>query len=130
MTLNDPLSNALSKINNAQKVGKLTCTIYPSSKIIMEILNILKKAGYILDYKENKTSKGNILDVTLANKINNCKVIKPRYQVKLQDIEKFEKRFLPAKGFGILIISTPKGILTHHEVKEKNIGGRLIAYCY
>ncbi|MEK6951586.1 MAG: 30S ribosomal protein S8 [Nanoarchaeota archaeon] len=130
MTLNDPLSNALSKINNAQKVGKLSCTVYPSSKIIKTVLDILKKLGYILGYKESNTTKGTVLEITLANKINDCCVIKPRYQVKLQDIEKFEKRFLPAKGFGVLILSTSKGILTHHEIKEKKIGGRLIAYCY
>lgn len=130
MTLNDPLSNALSKINNAQRVGKLSCMICPSSKIIISVFDILKKQGYLNDYKETKTARGNILDVILSNKINNCGTVKPRYPVKVKDIEKFEKRFLPAKDFGLLIFSTPKGILTHYEIKDKKIGGRLIAFCY
>jgi len=130
MTLNDPLANALSRINNAEKIGKLNCIVSPSSKIIKSVLGIFKKEGYIKEFKETKTTKGNFLEVTLSGKINNCSVIKPRYPIKIDDIEKFEKRFLPAKGFGVIILSTSKGILTHYEIKEKHIGGRLLAYCY
>jgi small subunit ribosomal protein S8 len=48
----------------------------------------------------------------------------------MDEYEKFEKRFLPAKGVGVLIVSTIKGIMTHEEAKGKTLGGRLIAYCY
>ncbi len=130
MTLNDPLADVLSNINNAEKVGKLNCIAEPSSKTVKSVLNILKKKGYIKDFKEVTSPKGNALDITLSGKINKCSVIKPRYSVKVSDLEKFEKRFLPAKNFGVLIISTSKDILTHYDAKEKNIGGRLIAYCY
>jgi len=50
--------------------------------------------------------------------------------VKAGEFEKFEKRFLPARGFGILIISTTSGVITHEEAREKNIGGKLIGYIY
>ena len=45
-------------------------------------------------------------------------------------MESFEKRFLPAKDFGVLIISTNKGLLTQKQAKEQNVGGALVAYCY
>jgi small subunit ribosomal protein S8 len=48
----------------------------------------------------------------------------------LHEFDKFEKRYLPARGFGIIIVSTNKGIMTLEEAKEKRIGGRLLAYCY
>lgn len=50
--------------------------------------------------------------------------------MKLPEFEKFEKRYLPAKNMGIIMVSTSQGITTHRMAKEKKSGGRLIAYCY
>ena len=50
--------------------------------------------------------------------------------MKWVNYEKYEKRFLPAKGFGILIVSTPKGLMTHEEARKKKLGGVLIVYVY
>ena len=74
--------------------------------------------------------KAGLIKVNLNGNINKCGVIKPRFAVKRKDFEKFEKRYLPAKDFGIIIISTPDGLMTHIQAKEKNLGGRLIAYVY
>ena len=128
--LNDPLANALSNILNKENARTKECLIKPSSKIIKEILSIMKDNYYIGEFKEIEDSKGNILSVELLNKINKCGVIKPRFSIKKDGYEKFEKRFLPAKGFGILIISTPQGIMTNEEAKKKGIGGKLLSYCY
>ena len=128
--LNDPLANALSNILNKENAKTKECLIKPSSKIIKEILNIMKDNYYVGEFKEIKDSKGNMLSVQLLNKINKCGVIKPRFSVKKDGYEKFEKRFLPAKDFGILIVSTPQGIITNDEAKKKFIGGKLLAYCY
>ena len=57
-------------------------------------------------------------------------MIKPRYSVNKDDFEKFEERYLLSRGMGVLIVSTSLGIVTHHEAKKKNIGGKLLAYCY
>jgi len=130
MTLNDPLANALSGIWNAEKVGKLECTLKYSSKVILAVLEIMKVNNYISEFKVEKNNRGDLVHITLLKNINKCCVIKPRYPVKLSAYEKFEKRFLPAKNMGIIIVSTNKGILTHHEAKEKKLGGRLLAYCY
>ena len=128
--LNDPLANALSNILNKENAKTKKCLIKPSSKIIKEILNIMKDNYYVGEFKEIEDSKGNMLSVQLLNKINKCGVIKPRFSVKKDGYEKFEKRFLPAKDFGILIVSTPQGIMTNEEAKKKLIGGKLLVYCY
>ncbi|MAG78181.1 30S ribosomal protein S8, partial [archaeon] len=59
-----------------------------------------------------------------------CGVIKPRFSVKIDGYEKFEKRFLLSKDFGLIIVSTSKGIMTHIEAKEKKLGGKLLAFVY
>lgn len=128
--MNDPLANALSNIWNAEKVGKKECIISISSVFIENILKILKSHNYIKDFKVVEGAKKKELFIFLSGKINKCKVIKPRYNVKLSDYEKFEKRYLPAKDFGIIFVSTSKGMMTHIESKNKKLGGRLIAYCY
>ena len=71
-----------------------------------------------------------MLKVNLIGKINNCGVIKPRFAIKSDEFEKFEKRFLLAKDFGIIIVSTNQGLITHREAKKKKIGGKLMAFCY
>lgn len=130
MTMNDPLSAALSSINNNEKISKLTVTVFPASMMIKEVLDVMNKNGYIGSFEEITDSKGNRLAINLLGKINKCGAIKPRFSVTLPEYEKFEKRFLPAKDFGILVISTNKGIMTHTEAKEKKLGGKLLAYCY
>ncbi|MEM4336737.1 MAG: 30S ribosomal protein S8 [Candidatus Woesearchaeota archaeon] len=129
MTLTDPLANALSKILNCEKARKKEC-IVRSSKIIKEVLKIMNENLYIGKFEEIESTRGNELRVALLSNINKCGAIKPRHAVNIETYPKFEKRYLPAKDFGILIVSTNKGIMTHTEAKEKNLGGRLLAYCY
>ena len=128
--LNDSLANALSNILNKENARTKECLIKPSSKIIKEVLKIMKDNYYVGEFKEIEDSKGNMLSINLLNNINKCGVIKPRFSVKKDGYEKFEKRFLLAKDFGILIVSTPLGIMTNNEAKKKRIGGKLLAYCY
>ena len=127
---NDILANTLSKILNAEKRCHNECLVKPSSKILKKILEVMKNNLYIGNFVEINDNKGNVLKISLIGKINNCNVIKPRHSVGFEDFEKFEKRYLPAKGFGMIIISTNKGIMTLEEAKEQKIGGRLLAYCY
>ena len=130
MTLNDPLSNTLSNMQNAEKIGKKLCYSKPVSIIITKVLDLIKANHYIGDYKIIHDNKGGIVEINLLGRINKCNVIKPRYSVKKDNYVKYEKRYLPASGFGILIVSTTKGIMTHEEAKAKKTGGRLLAYCY
>lgn len=128
--LNDPLSNALSKITNAENLGKQTVTISPVSKTIIKILNMMNEKGYLGDFKENTSIRGKEITLNLIGKVNKCGAVKPRFNIKKDDIEKFEKRYLPSSKFGMLFISTNKGIITNTELREEDIGGVLIAYCY
>jgi len=130
MTLNDPLANVLSKINNAEKIGKKTLEIFPTSKTIKGVLDIMNEEGYVGTYEEIEDSKGNYLILNLLGNINDCNVIKPRYSVKLDDFLKYEKRFLKAKDFGFIVVSTSKGLMTHIKAKENKLGGVLVSYCY
>ena len=90
----------------------------------------MNEKKYIGEYTEVKDTKGDMLKVNLLGNINKCGVIKPRYPTKVGNLEKFEKRYLPAKDFGLIIVSTSKGIMTHLEAKEKELGGKLLAYVY
>ncbi len=130
MALNDPLANTLSAIENAERVGKDEVKVKPVSKIIKEMLELMKDNGYIGEISEIEDGRGKYYAIKLVKKINKCKAVKPRYPVKIGDYEKFEKRYLIAKDFGIMIISTNKGMMTHYQAKKENIGGRLLAFCY
>mgnify|MGYP000415629235 CR=1 FL=1 len=130
MSLNDSLANALSLILLDLRLGRNQSTIRASSKIIMKVLEVMKNAHYIGDFEEIKDGRGNIIKLNLLGNINKCGVIKPRYSLKKDEFEKFEERYLLSKDMGILIVSTSLGIVTHYEAKKKNIGGKLLAYCY
>ena len=128
--LNDPLANALSKIMNSERIGKNTCLIKTVSSVIKKIFTIMQEKQFTGEFKEIEDGRGNIIKLNLLGKINKCGAIKPRYPVKKDNFEKFEKRYLPAKDFGIILVSTTQGIMTHIEAKEKKLGGVLLAYCY
>ena len=128
--LNDPLANLMSKILNAERAGKKEIMLTPVSKIVRAVLEILNANRYVGSAEELTMRQGVALRISLLGKVNKCGAIKPRHAVKKDDFEKFEKRFLPAKNVGILIVSTQKGLKTHGEAKELGLGGRLIAYCY
>lgn len=128
--LNDPLASALSVILNSEKIGRNECMIKPVSKLIKEVLRIMKENGYIGDFKEIEDGKGGYVKINLLGMINKCGVIKPRYNLKKESYEKFEKRYLLARDMGIIFVSTIQGIMPHYDAKKKGIGGRLIGYCY
>jgi len=130
MSLNDTLSNVLSRIVSYEKHGKKEFVTKSNSKLVKQILSILQDNNYIGSYEEIIDAKGNLLKIYLLGRINDVGVIKPRFSVKRETYEKFEKRYLPAKDFGLLIISTNQGLMTHVDAKKKKIGGKLISYCY
>ncbi|AXV38283.1 MAG: 30S ribosomal protein S8 [Methanobacteriaceae archaeon] len=130
MTLMDPLANALTNMRNNELQGNKRCTVSPASKLIGRVLRTMQKEGYIGDFEFVDDNKAGKFIVELEGNINKCGVIKPRHAVNKDEFEKFEKRYLPAKNFGIMIVTTPQGIITHKEAKDKGIGGRLLAFIY
>jgi len=130
MTLVDPIADALVHIKNSDMASKKECAFKPASKMLGEILKVLQKQGYISTFEYIDDGRSGLFKIELTGKINNCRAVKPRYAVRKNEFEKFEKRYLPAKDVGVLIVSTVKGILTHREAKQQGIGGRLMAFVY
>lgn len=126
----DPLADLLSKIKNAEAVGKKQVIKRNISKLCKDVLKVLKDNNYVEEFEIVNDNRGGIVIVKLNGKINNCGVIKPRFSTKHNQIEEYEERYLPAQAFGLLIISTPKGVMTNIEAKKRKIGGSLIAYIY
>jgi len=130
MVLTDTLGDTLSHILSFEKIGRKEVTLNKNSKIISKTLEVLKDSGYVGSFEIINDGRGNKIKLNLLNTINKCGVIKPRHKVKKTEFERFEKRYLPSKGFGILLVSTSKGLMTNEEAKEKGVGGKLIAFCY
>jgi len=122
----DILADTLNGIMNAQRRKKESIVVNKYSKFVLNVLEIAKKEGYINNF-EVKDKK---LKISFGEKLNKCQAIKPRYFVDKESIEKYLRRYLPARDFGFVIVSTNKGLLTHKEAAEKKIGGCVIAYFY
>ena len=130
MTLMDPLSDALSNIYNNEEKRKHECIIKPASKLIGQVLRLMQEKGYVGAFEYIDDGRTGKFRVQLLGRVNKCGVIKPRFSVKVNDIETWENKFLPGKDFGFLILTTSDGVIAHTEALEKNIGGRLMAYVY
>jgi small subunit ribosomal protein S8 len=124
------LADALSAIKNARRVGKQEVVIRPASKLIQEVLKVMQKEKYVGDFECVENSRGGEFKVQVNKEINNCNIITPRVYIKNKEYLKWEKRFLPAQGVGVLILSTSQGVLSHVDAKDKGIGGALLAYVY
>ena len=123
----DTVADALNMIKNAKKARKESVKINRISNLLIEILKIMKQKGAIKRYKIDIKKKA--LEIDLGD-LSECKAIKPRFSVDKIQIEKYRRRFLPARNLGTMIISTNKGLMTHEEAADENIGGSLIAYFY
>ncbi len=123
------LSDCMSALKNAESVGKDRCTV-EASKLVMEVLKTLQEEDYIGEFEKIEDNRGGKFRIELLGEINDCNAIRPRFSVKKDGFEKWEKRYLPAKGMGFLIVTTPEGVTTHEDAKSKGTGGKLIAYVY
>ena len=128
----DPLSDAFVRIYNAEQAGHYEVSLSPASKLLNNMLKIMQISGYVGEYERrpNNQRGGDYFQVALNGTINRCGVIKPRHSVKRADFDKWESRYLPARDFGLLILTTNKGVMHHYDAKEEKIGGRLLAYIY
>ncbi len=126
----DLLNDALVALRHADGDGKPHVEIAPTSKLIAEVLRIFREHKYIEEFTFVPTGRGGKYDVTLSRRINSCGVIKPRVAVPHDGLERYEARFLPAQDFGLLVLSTNQGVLSHQKARELKIGGRLLAYVY
>lgn len=122
----DVVADGLNQIMNAKRVEKREIVIKRSSKVLVNLLGMMKAAGHI-DFEINKEEHGVSVKIV---KLNECMAVKPRYYVGVGGIDKYLKRFLPSRNFGTLVISTNKGLMSHKDALKENVGGSVVAYFY
>jgi small subunit ribosomal protein S8 len=126
----DTLANGLTTLINNEMRNKRECIISPASKLLGRILRIIQLNGYVGEFEFIDDGRTGKFKVQLLGRINKCGAIRPRFSVKVDEFEDWEKKFLPSRDVGILVVSTPKGVLSHREAREKRAGGRLLAFVY
>ncbi len=123
----DIVSDSLNMIRNAKRAGRENIRINRISDLLIEILKIMKQKEAIKRYKID--SKNRSVEVVFGDFIE-CRAIKPRFTANKEQIEKYRRRYLPARNIGTIIISTNRGLMAHEEAIEKGTGGILISYFY
>lgn len=126
----NPISDAMSAIKNAADTGKPDCIIEPASKLLGAMLRIMQETGYVTSFEVIDDHRGGQFRVQLSGRINKCGAINPRFNVQLEEMEYWETQYLPAKNFGILLLTTSNGVMSHEEARVKGIGGQLLGYVY
>lgn len=126
----DTLANGLTTVINNEMRNKHECIISPASKLLGRVLRIMQLNGYIGEFEFIDDGRSGKFKVQLMGRINKCGAIRPRFSVKMNEFEEWEKKFLPSREVGLLVISTPNGVLSHKEAREKHIGGKLLAFIY
>jgi len=124
------LANLFTTLFNTEDRRKDSCIVVPTSKLSIEVLNTLKKEGYIGDFEHIDDKRGGKFKIKLLAKISKCGAITPRFKVKKDEYGVWERQFLPSYDRGMLLVTTNQGVMSHKEAVDKNIGGFLIGYVY
>ena len=128
MSMSDPIADMLTRIRNAEK-AKFNSVDIPGSKLKTELAKVLKKEGFIRNYKFVNDSKQGVLRVYLKYGQGQSSVImgiervsKPgrRVYVKGKDVKPV------LNGMGISILSTSRGIITDKTARHENVGGEIL----
>jgi small subunit ribosomal protein S8 len=129
--MSDPIADMLVRIKNANAMRHETVEI-PTSKTKTAILEVLKKEGFVADYKVSEGVKS-VTTVTLKYTDNNQRVIKGLKRISKPSLHVYAKADdLPKvlNGLGVAIVSTSQGIMTDKEARKLNIGGEVLAYVW
>ena len=126
----DPLVNALNTIMSHEERRKNECIITPASGLVGQVLRLIQGKGYVGEIEFIDDGRQGKFRVQLFGRINECRAVTPRFKTKVSEMEKWEKRFLPSRNLGTVILSTPQGVMDHNQAKEENVGGVLLAYVY
>ncbi len=128
MNLTDPIADMLTRIRNAQGMGKANVRI-PASRLKLEIARLLKDEGYVADFVETSESEHKrMIDVQLKY-YRGKPVIERLERVSRPGLRKFRGvKELPRvmNGLGIAIVSTSKGLMTDGKAREAGLGGEVL----
>ncbi len=128
MNNQDPIADMLTRIRNANRVGR-RMVLVPRSKICLGIAQVLKDEGYVDDYDTVEDERQGQIRVKLKYSTSGDKVIhtldrqsKPgrRMYRKVQDLPKV------LNGMGIAVVSTSRGVMSDRKARESNVGGELL----
>lgn len=128
MNNQDPIADMLTRIRNANRVGRRLVLI-PASKICSGIAQVLKDEGYIEEFDKVDDGKQGQIRIKLKYALNGTKVIhaidresKPgrRLYKKVEDLPNV------LNGMGIAVVSTSKGVMSDRRARENNVGGELL----
>lgn len=128
MSMQDPIADMLTRIRNGQAANKAAVKI-PSAKLKVAIAAVLKKEGYIEDYKIEGDIKPT-LEITLKY-FRGKAVVESIQRVSRPSLRIYKKKdALPQvmAGLGIAIISTSKGVMTDRTARQAGLGGETLCY--
>ena len=132
MNVNDPISDMLTRIRNANSAGKADVSM-PSTKVLVEVARVLAEEGYIEGYVVNDTKPQKTLVITLKYGKKRARVIKGIKRISKPGLRKYSAAAdLPRVlgGFGTAIISTSQGMMCDRDARTQGIGGEIIAYVW
>ena len=124
------LANLFVTIDNSESRRKSDCIVLPTSKLAVDVLETLKKDGYIKNFEYIDDKRGGKFKIDLFAKISKCGSITPRFKVKKNEYPSWEQQYLPSYSRGMLLVTTNQGVMSHHEAVNKGLGGFLIGYVY
>ena len=86
--------------------------------------------GYIGEFEVIDDHRSNKIVVELIGRLNKCGVISPRFDISLDQIEKWTNALLPSRQFGYLVLTTSYGVLDHEECRKMHTGGKILGFVY
>ena len=132
MVVTDPIADMLTRIRNANQL-KYKEVLVPTSKLKVEIANILKNEGYINGYKLVSTENGSMMNIELKYGAKKERVITGLKRISKPGLRVYAKKEeIPTvlNVLGIAIISTSKGLMVDREARKANLGGEVLAYIW
>ncbi|MCS6787833.1 MAG: 30S ribosomal protein S8 [Aigarchaeota archaeon] len=125
----DWVSGLFTKLYNNEMARNKEC-VHKYSKLVVEVLKTLQRHGYVGAFEYIEDGRGGKVVIQLLGRINKAGPIRPRFSVGKDGYEEFEKRYLPSRDVGILVVTTNQGVMSHREAKQKGLGGKLLGYVY
>ena len=123
----DPVSDLLTRIRNAGMRHESTLTV-PASRYAASIVEALVRTNYLEGFKPVEESGRNYLSIQLkyTNGVNAIQAIKQLSRQGLRRYSSYKTLRSPRRGGGILLLSTPVGILSDKEARKRGVGGELL----
>lgn len=129
--MTDTIANGMTALMNNEMRLKRECVITPASKLLGRVLRVIQLNGYIGEFEFIDDGRTGKFKIQLLGRINKCGAVRPRFKVKADEFENWERTFLPSKDMGLLVVSTSLlGVTSQKAAKEENVGGRLLAFIY